>query len=176
MKYPIVYIVSLLIFAGYCSIASAANIEGHMQYRIVSYSFSSDDAGSPSESYTLGPLLITGAASDILLDSPFSPDLGGSDPKSATDIFAVAADIAATPDLSLRGTIGIAKNRWGASLDRDYTSSWEANLGVIYKLFNNIRYEIHFGYMETGDLFKERNTYKDVESIIMISNKLTMSF
>jgi hypothetical protein len=30
--------------------------------------------------------------------------------------------------------------------------------------------------MDTGDIFKERNAYTDVESIIMISNQLTMSF
>jgi hypothetical protein len=30
--------------------------------------------------------------------------------------------------------------------------------------------------MDTGDLFSDKSTYADVESIIMISNRLTMSF
>jgi len=176
MKRISFYTILMITLLAAVTTVEAANIEGHMQYRIVSYSFSSDEASSPSESYTLGPLLITGATSDILLDSTGMVDFGATDPKSAMDVFALSADFSATPDLSLRGAIGITKNRWDAALDSDYDSSWEANLGVIYKLFNNIRYEIHFGYMETGDLFKESNTYTDVESIIMISNKLTMSF
>lgn len=170
-------ILSVLLFTtGLCFNAHGANIEGHMQYKIVSYSFGGDGSDSSNESYTFGPLLITGATSDILIDSTTLPEFGSADPKAATDFFAVSADFNATPDLSLHGAFGITKNRWNAALDPDYDTSWEANLGVIYRLFNNIRYEIHFGYMETGDLFKESNTYTDVESIIMISNKLTMSF
>ena len=80
------------------------------------------------------------------------------------------------PDLSLHGAIGITKNRWEAALDPNYQSGWEANLGIIYKFFNNLSYEVHFGYMEPGDLFRESNAYSGVESIIMINNKLTMSF
>ncbi len=30
--------------------------------------------------------------------------------------------------------------------------------------------------METGDLFTNQNSYSDVESIIMVSNKLTLSW
>ena len=62
------------------------------------------------------------------------------------------------------------------SMKSNYDSSWEANLGVIYKLFNNFSYEMHFGFMDTGDIFKKSNAYSDVESIVMISNQLTMSF
>jgi hypothetical protein len=169
------YLLALILTGTAASGVSAANLDGHMQYRIVSYSFNSDDI-SDSGSADLGPLLITGLTSDILTDPVGSSGYGITNPKNATDIFAVSADFSATPDLSLHGAFGVTKNRWSASLDPDYNGSWEANLGVIYQLFNNIRYEIHFGYMETGDLFKERNTYTDEESIIMISNKLTMSF
>jgi hypothetical protein len=35
---------------------------------------------------------------------------------------------------------------------------------------------MHFGFMDTGDLFKRNNAYSDVESIVMISNQLSMSF
>jgi hypothetical protein len=157
--------------------ADAANLDGHMQYRIVSYSFSNNNGDNAERSVNLGPLLITGNSADIFTGSSYTtPELSVADPSRATDVLAVSADFLATPSLSLQGTFGIAQNRRGASFDSDYDTSWEANVGVIYKLFSNIRYEIHFGYMDTGDLFKERNTYSDVESIIMISNKLTMSF
>ena len=39
-----------------------------------------------------------------------------------------------------------------------------------------LAYEVHFGYMDTGDLFQEVDTYSEVESILMISNQLTLSF
>ncbi len=177
MKMLSTYIAIILLVSGLGSFASAANLEGHQQYRIVSYNFSSDDTSSTDSSVKFGPLLITGSTSDILTNNLYGPsEYGVNDPKFVTDVFAVSADFSATPELSLHGSIGITKNRWDAALDPDYDSSWEANLGVIYKLFNNIRYEVHFGYMDTGDLFKESQAYSDVESIIMISNKLSMSF
>ncbi len=174
MKKILNIIIATVLISIYGKGVSAANIEGHQQYKIVSYSFSSDDTNITDEPIHYGTLLITESTADILTDSLYGS--GASDPKLATDVFAVSADYNATPDLSLFGTIGITKNRWDAALNSDYDSSWEANLGVIYKLFNNISYEIHFGYMDTGDLFKENQAYSDVESIIMISNKLTMSF
>ena len=122
------------------------------------------------------PLMITGANIDIL-----SNHLGLGDPlKTTPDTkairgFAISAKYSATPKLALQGAFGIAKNSWDPSGTNE-DSSWEANLGVIYKFFNNLSYEVHFGYMETGDLFKQRNSYNDVESIIMVSNKLSMSF
>lgn len=156
--------------------ASAANLDGHMQYRITSYSLSDGRGGDSSITTDLGPLLITGSTASFLDDSSYFTTNLLEDPQQATDIFALSADFLATPDLSVRGAFGIAKNQWRSILDPDYEAGWEANLGVIYNVFNNISYEIHFGYMDTGDLFKERAKYTDVENIIMISNKLTMSF
>ncbi len=69
------------------------------------------------------------------------------------------------------------KNLWSPdSINYGNESSWEANLGVIYKLMNNLSFELHFAYMDTGDLYTRRSSYSDVESIIMVSNRLTMSF
>ena len=155
----------------------AAELDDHSKYRIVSYSFNGDTDSSTADSFHFGPLLITGATSDVLDYGLYGySDFGISNPTAVTDTIALSANISATPDLYLHGSIGMTANRWDASKDHNYKSSWEANLGVIYKLFNNIRYELHFGYMDTGDLFKESSSYSDVESIIMISNKLTMSF
>ncbi len=164
----------LFVLGGTCALA--ANLDGHMKYTIVSYSFSGNDNDIISESGK-DSLLITGTSLDILSDDINElDDYGIGDAKPVTDIIAISADFAATPELSLHGTFGFSKNQEDFNLDLDYKHSWEANVGVIYKLFNNIRYEVHFGYMETGDLFKNTNTYTDVESIIMISNKLSMSF
>lgn len=176
MKNLVLYILACFLSGGLAVEAHAVNLEGHMRYRIISYSFSNDTNGQQENSVNLGPLLITGNSADIFTDSTYNTSEYGINPSHKTDILAVSADFPATSSLSVQGTFGIAQNRRDSSYDSDYDTSWEANVGVIYKLFNNIRYEIHFGYMDTGDLFKERNTYSDVESIIMISNKLTMSF
>ena len=175
MSRIIIHILVYSLFLCFTGVVSAASLEGHMQYRVMSYSLNSAD--DDSSNVNLGPLFITGTTSDILVDDlDNSPDFTSSESNSAADVLAVSADYLATPDLSLHGAFGITKNRWNATADSEYDASWEANVGVIYRLFNNIRYEVHFGYMETGDLFRDSNKYKDVESIIMISNKLTMSF
>lgn len=177
MKKLLIHIAILILVSSVGTIASAANLDDHLQYRIISYNFSSDQSTDPSNTIHFDPLLITDSTSDVIIGSPYSSSAYGmQDPKKATDIYAVSAYFTASPELSWHGAIGITKNRWNAALDSNYDSSWEANLGIIYKLFNNIRYEVHFGYMDTGDLFKESQAYSDVENIIMISNKLTMSF
>jgi hypothetical protein len=79
--------------------------------------------------------------------------------------------------LTLATAIGLTRNLWSPdSTEFENKSSWEANLGVIYNLFNNLSYELHLGYMEPGNLFTNKSSYSNVESIIMISNKLTLSF
>ncbi len=160
-----------------CSAAYAAGVDEHIAYRVVSYSFNSDEPDSQFSSLTYGPLMITGTTVDVLTNTPIQFNSFGSiDPKNTTDIFALSANFFPTSDISLHGSFGITKNRWEAALNPDYESSWETNLGIIYRLFHNINYELHFGYMDTGNLFEESDTYTGVESIIMINSKLTMSF
>jgi hypothetical protein len=176
MKLTVLTITALLIIAGDVVCATAANLDGHMKYTIVSYSFNIDGTETLIDDNSQ-ELLITHSQRDLLNDSmKNSKDFGIADSKPTTDILAMSAEFSATPELSLHGALGISKNKQDFTFDPEYNASWEANVGVIYKLFNNIRYEVHFGYMETGDLFKEKNSYTDVESIIMISNQLSMSF
>ncbi len=172
----------ILVLAATVSVASAADSGGHEQYRIISFNFSdqihSDKDGHVNRDNVFDPLLITGSRADILSRNPFFVnEFGTSDTQTITSGFAVSADYMATQKISLHGVIGVAKNNWDASTDSSYSSSWEANLGIVYRLFNNLSYGVHFGYMETGDLYKKNsNTYDSVESIIMVSNQLTMSF
>lgn len=175
MRLVAIHITILLFIAGSIACASAANLDGHMKYTIVSYSFNIDDHETIKDNEET--LLITDSKRDLLNESmKNSSDYGIANSQPTTDIFAVSAEFAATPELSLQGVFGISKNKKDFIFDPEYDTSWEANVGVIYKLFNNIRYEVHFGYMETGDLFKDKASYSDVENIIMISNKLSMSF
>ena len=170
----------ILIFSG--SLASAADLSSdHELYRIVSYSFNTkdsvDETGNIKKSNRFEPLMITRTKTDIISSQPNQGDqLPFATGKKIFQSFAVVADYQATAKLGFHGVIGVTKNTMDTSAKLKFDSSWEANIGVTYKLFNNFSYEMHFGFMDAGDLFKNSNAYRDVESIVMINNQLTMSF
>lgn len=179
MKKIFIYLAPLLITFGVVHNSTAEEFEKLSAYKVTTYNLGAlmdfqETADIRLQNFE--PLLITSTKADILnhqsLTEPSlrtTPDLGTSTG------FAISAEYKPTDSFSLQGTFGMAKNNWDPSLD-EHESSWEANLGLVYKLLDNLNYEVHFGYMETGDVFKERSTYSDVESIIMVSNKLSMSF
>ena len=164
------------IFAS-AGIGWGADLETHSAYKVTTYNLGTvvDFEGATNvDVQDYQPLMITSTAADVLgADKSAS---FGTATQQATSGFALSAQFNATQNIALQGAIGMTKNTWASASLADQKSSWEANLGVIYRLFSNLNYEVHFGYMDTGDLFKERSGYSDVESIIMISNKLTMSF
>ncbi|MEE4136233.1 MAG: hypothetical protein V2I32_09150 [Desulforhopalus sp.] len=168
--------------------AAAAVAEGgddrHLAYRVTSYNLGAfADEGqlrAGGRVWTdFQPLLITGSAADIL-NSEHQEVVSWVEVDAHTANsggVAVAAEFAASAKLSIQGAFGLTRNMWSPdSADYQGKSSWEANLGVVYHLLNNLSYGLHFGYMDTGDLFSDKSSYADVESIIMISNRLTMSF
>lgn len=122
------------------------------------------------------PLLITGYQSDILADMNIDDEsLLTSAKSSATGGFALAAEYSPNSKLSFLGSFGLTSSDWDPG-SNETKASWEANLGIIYNLFNNVSYGVHFGYMDTGDVYQRRDSYSDVESVIMISNQITLSF
>lgn len=159
--------------------AEAADLETHSVYKVTTYDLGAL-LGEPEESglriRNYEPLLITGSKADIFSGAPVqTSSLAPMPDKETIKGFAIAAEYNATSNFTVQGALGFTQNRWDVSTLGNETS-WEANLGLVYKFLDNLSYEIHFGYMETGDLFKERSTYSDIENIIMVSNKLTMSF
>lgn len=125
------------------------------------------------------PLLIAATVTDIFnSEHKESVSLGETtSTTSGINGIALSASFDATQKISVQGAFGLTRNLWAPdSINYESESSWEANLGIIYKLLDNLSYELHFGYMETGDIFTDRSSYTDVESIIMINSKLTMGF
>lgn len=163
--------------------ASADDTDTHSAYKVTSYnlgailSFQDDSTTRARRNYQ--PLLITSTASDIL-NSEHNNTVSWVEPDTHTgnsNGIALAAKYDASRKISVLGAFGVTRNLWTPdNIDYENESSWEANLGIIYKLLDNLSIEMHFGYMDPGDLFTERSSYGDVESIIMISNKMTMSF
>ncbi len=177
---PILHCLLLALALSLVSAGQAMSEEtsGHSAYRVTAYTLGAfvDKEGGEKD---FTPLMITGNAADIL-NSEYKGSVSWVEvePHRATNRgFALAAKIEASEKISVKGAFGLSRNLWTPdSIDYENTSSWEANLGVIYKLLNNLSYELHFGYMEPGKLFTDQSSYTDVESIIMISNRLTMSF
>lgn len=161
----------------------AADLSTHHAYRVTSYNLGSlQDLGNDGGSQYLQnikPLMITSTTADIL-NSEHERNVFQGETSFRTSSFssiALSAQIEATDNISLQGSLGVTRNLWSPDLMGSLNgSSWEANLGVIYKLLNNLSYELHFGYMDTGNLFSDRHSYSDVENIIMISNQLSLSF
>ena len=164
-----------------CTTLYAADTYNTHPYKIRAYIIGAfvDDKDSQQSSGNFESLLITGTASDILNNQQNTTvSLGEANSQTANSKgFALSAKFEANSKLSVLGAFGMTKNLWTPdSIDFENKSSWEANLGLIYKLVDHLSYELHFGYMDTGDLFYDRSSYSDVESIIMISNRLTLSF
>ncbi|WP_459946427.1 hypothetical protein [Desulfocastanea catecholica] len=176
---PILIILQLLCWA---SLLSAQDLSTHRAYKVTSYNLgafqSFQNTGDGRAAGNFKPLLITGGTVDILnSEHQKSVSLSGQSETSGLSGIALSGEIDATDHISIQGTFGVTRNLWSPDLMGGVNgSSWEANLGVVYKLLNNISYELHFGYMDTGTLFTNRNSYSDVENIIMISNQLTLSF
>ena len=154
----------------------------HHAYRVTSYNLGpilNFQQKSLFETADYSPLMITSTTSDIL-NSKLQPSVSWVEAiphTSSSRGIALSAQFEATKNISVQGAFGITRNLWTPdNVDYENESSWEANLGFIYKLVDNLSYELHFGYMDTGNLFSEQSSYSDVENIIMVSNQLTMSF
>jgi hypothetical protein len=183
MKFNFFYPLCLLCCLLQSSVATGQGLESHSAYKITSYNlgpileFEENNLSFRPEKSQ--PLLITGSTSDILTNEfEGAASWVETEPHASnTNSIAFSAQFNPNARLSFQGAFGVTRNLWTPdSVDYQQESSWEANLGVVYKFLGNISYELHLGYMDTGNLFTERNSYSDVESIIMVSNKLTLSF
>lgn len=87
--------------------------------------------------------------------------------------------------LRIKGAFGLAKGSKESKQDETVLSDeyygWEVNLGASYKLLDNLLYEAHFGYLNTGDYFDgyaidagQSGAYENF--IYRLTHKLTMKF
>ena len=88
-----------------------------------------------------------------------------------------AADYAVSNQLSLHGAIGWAQADETQLAGQDDEYGWEYNVGAAYKLLDNLTYEAHFGYLDTGDFFNGANNSPDItENVYLMTHSLTMTF
>lgn len=108
----------------------------------------------------------------------FNPTLYGLDTDAATaGILSIGAhtDYQVNAQLNWHAAVGYAlAESEQTSWDDDY--GLEIDLGMGYKLLDNLTYALHLGYLMTGDFFKRGVPTNDVEDILYASHHLTMEF
>jgi hypothetical protein len=183
MKNIILSLFICLLLICQCDILYSQDLNGQSVYKVTSYNLGailgSQDNGVLKQPQNFKPLFITDTKTDILSNEYEQTISTGNASSRSTNInsMALSAQIEATDKMSIFGTFGVTRNLFTPELlGNENEPSWEANLGIIYRLLNNVSYELHLGYMDVGDLFTDRSSYADVENIIMISNQLTLSF
>ncbi len=123
--------------------------------------------------------ILTGRHTGMLNNDIFN---GQTSTMSTAGVHAIvaAADYAVSNQLSLHGAIGWAKADEAETATRplrDDAYGWEYNVGAAYKLLDNLTYEAHFGYLDTGDFFNSADTGVDnAKNIYILTHSLTMTF
>ncbi|MBU0945042.1 MAG: hypothetical protein KJ804_15185 [Proteobacteria bacterium] len=146
-----------------------------------------DDAtDNDSEAYSVSggtgadfePLYILTGAKVSLLNNDMGSDneYGVAVRTAGAHGFVGAADFQATEKIGLHGALGYAMAAAEMEgFDNDY--GWEVDLGASYKLLDNLTYNLHFGYLASGDFFKGNNDLGyDANDVTLLYNNLSMTF
>ncbi|MBU1417773.1 MAG: hypothetical protein KKD01_09980 [Proteobacteria bacterium] len=119
--------------------------------------------------------VLTGSKTSIL-----NNDMGSDNPygvaarAAGAHGFVAAADFQATEKLGLHGAFGyVYAADEMAGYENDY--GYEFDAGASYKLLDNLTYNLHFGYLSTGDFFK-MGTNVETNDITLLYNNLSMTF
>ncbi|MBU2536826.1 MAG: hypothetical protein KKH22_00185 [Proteobacteria bacterium] len=124
--------------------------------------------------------ILTGRTTGLL-----NPDQNTANSNMATagvHAFILGADYAVSNQLTLHAAVAYAQadeatQTGGANYaGRDDEYGWEYNIGAAYKLLDNLTYEAHFGYLDTGDFFKSTATTADTDNVYLLTHSLTMTF
>lgn len=151
------------------------------EYKLFAYTLSSGNSDTYSEissakSISFNTLYISPKAMDTVLNRDRSALGAAQINQKIYQSFAFKAAYAPTSDITFHSAIGLTDA--ADTTDKKYTDrvGWEVDLGLAYSFFKNFAYEVHFGYMDTGELFTQSNSLTDVDNITIVTNKLTMSF
>ena len=120
--------------------------------------------------------ILTGTQTGILNNDIGSSSAYGAAARTAGVHGLVAAgDFKASDKLSFHGAFGIAEAADEMTgYDSDY--GYEIDAGLAYKLLDNLTYNLHFGWMSTGDFFQMGDATAETNDITLLYNKLYMTF
>ena len=125
------------------------------------------------------PLYILTGYSTNILNGDLGPNpVGTAVRTSGAHAVVGLADFKASEDLSFHGGVG-----WGKAAETDWLGipgmdddyGWEFDLGMAYKLYDNLTYELHFGWWAVGD-FAELGGAMETDDVWLLSHHLSMKF
>lgn len=119
--------------------------------------------------------ILTGTQADIFTEDSSENSFAAQTRSAGIDGIAFVADYKATPRIKLHTAIGAASAD-KTPLNKNNYFGWEANIGLGYKILDNLTYELHLGYMATGDFFKQDDVDIETEDITIITQHLTLKF
>lgn len=118
--------------------------------------------------------ILTGSRANILNGDAGASKVGTLVRTAGAHAVVALADFKTSEDLTLHGGLG-----WGKAdeaidgWDDDY--GFELDLGLAYKVYQNLTYEIHFGWWMVGD-FAKAGGAAETEDIYLLSHHLSMKF
>ena len=126
--------------------------------------------------------VLTGRHTGILNNNLFN-GLTSSASAAGASAAGVYANYAVSDKLTVHGAVGYAKADEKVfytpagvlTATQNSSYGWEYDLGMAYKLLDNLTYEAHFGYLDAGDYFKLDGSV-DAKNIFVLSHSLTMTF
>ncbi len=95
---------------------------------------------------------------------------------AALRTYGLYADLPLGEDVGIHWAIGYATLKDEGTRKK----AWEYNVGVAYRVLENLMYEAHFGYLSTGEQagapVQEEPSAAAIEQVYLITNKVTMRF
>ncbi|MFH1020191.1 MAG: hypothetical protein V1782_06210 [Pseudomonadota bacterium] len=120
--------------------------------------------------------ILTGRHTGIMNNDIFNGYTAGAS-QAGMHAVVVGVDYAVSKELTLHGGIGWAQADEILAANQDEEYGWEYNVGAAYKLLDNLTYDAHFGYLDTGDFFEMGTpATTDSENIFLVTHSLTMTF
>jgi len=173
-------------------VGSFGDLTATLGYAYISGQDTSGDQTAYDPNHGMGddfePLYILTGYSCNILNGDLGPNpVGTAVRTSGAHAIVALADFKASEDLTLHGGLGWGQadnTDWlrdslragGAPVaDIDDAYGWEVDLGLAYKLYQNLTYEVHFGWWAVGD-FAELGAGVQTEDIYLLSHHLTMNF
>jgi hypothetical protein len=118
--------------------------------------------------------ILTGNRTNVLNGDAGNNIVGNTVRQAGVIALVATADYKVSEDLSLHGGLG-----WGMADEEpagfDDAYGWEADLGLSYKLYQNLTYDLHFGYWFVGD-FADLGGTVETDDVMLLSHHLTMKF
>ncbi len=123
-----------------------------------------------------GPGYILNGANNGMLPygSGNMTDLANFAQESGIQALILHSDLAVSDRLRLHG--GLIYAMGAKDLADMNIYGLEIDLGASYAIFNNLLYEINFGYLDAGSIMKQFNDTNDPDDMFLLTHQLTLEF